>query len=281
VQVQDPVTTARNLLNDPASVGRYSNTQLISWLNDAVQEMVRDCEFPVSRLYTQTIANQQEYATPELILAPQRVYLAGQLLPRTSIDLLEGKQTQDFDQGLSGGYDAVTPVQTPGSGGPPGTVGMYSPTWNVTAPQTFPIANAQGAPAPGVGIYQYGQRPVYYWRGGSIGIVPAPAGVYDLVVEGVRVPSSYVNLTDAMTLPSNYRAGLAWKIVEYASFSNDGDRAGQQFVAATQKYEAVVRKLRSDRKQFEGDYQNGPKLFTYRRKYTKGNNKGGGWGYCE
>jgi len=181
MQTQDVITLARSYLNDPSSAGRWSDATLINFYNIASQEVIRDVEFPESRVTTTTVANQQEYATPELITV-YRVYLAGQLLTPTTLQVLEGHQSMDYDQNALSGYP-VTTTQTPGSGGPPGTTGPYSPSWNVTPPAAYPVANAFGPPVADAQMWGPNQRPRYYFRGGSIGIVPAPAGVYDLVLD--------------------------------------------------------------------------------------------------
>lgn len=277
MQTQDVVTLSRSLLNDPASTGRWSDATLINFYNVASQEVIRDVEFPESRITGVTVANQQEYPTPELI-AVYRVYVAGQLLVPTTLQVLEGHQSMDYDQHALSGFPG-TATQTPGSGGPPGTTGPYSPSWNVTPPVAYPFANSWGAPVPDAQIWAPGQRPRYYFRGGSIGLVPAPAGVYDIVIECLRVPSQSLNLTDASIFPSNFKQALAWKVCELAKFSDDGDRASESRNYATQRYEACVRKLRADRKRYDGDAPRGPKMFTYRRSYQKGVNKAGGWIY--
>jgi hypothetical protein len=124
-------------------------------------------------------------------------------------------------------------------------------------------------------MWAAGQRPRWYFKGGSLGIIPAPAGVYTLVIYCLTVPPDAANLTDATLFPNNFRQALAWKICELAKFSDDGDRAAEQRTYAAGKYESEMRKLRANRKQYDGDQPRMPKLNTYRRGRQIGNNRQG------
>lgn len=273
MQVQNCTALARILLDDPSSNGRWSDAAMIGFYNEAQQNILRDVEFPPSYLTTQTVTNQQEYSTPELVKV-YTVYLAGQILVPTTLAAVEGHQTQDYDQGLDSGIPQPA-TQTPGSGGPAGTQGGYTPAWNVTPPSVYPVANSWGGPSPDAQMWAAGQRPRWYYRGGSLGIIPAPAGVYTLVIYALQVPPDAANLTDASPFPNNFRQAIAWKMCELAKFSDDGDRAAEGRTYAAQKYEFEMRKLRTNRKQYDGDQPRMPKPRTYRRGRQIGNNRQG------
>jgi hypothetical protein len=261
------------MLNDPSSSGRWSDATLISFYNQAASQLVRDVEFPQSRIIGQTIMNQQEYPLPEFIRII-RVYVAGQLVVPTSLQVLEGHQIEVYDQGQGDGISQTVPAT--GSGGPPGVVPGFAPGWVVQSPASYPVSNSWGPPAPSSQVWFNGQRPRYYFRGGSIGLVPAPSGIVDIVIEGLRVPTPVINLTDAIPFPFNYGQALAWKVCELAKFSDDDDRAADQRNYAAQQYEIHMRRIRQINKSYDGDGPRRPNFRTYRGFYYKGNNRNAG-----
>src|SRR5271166_6927847 len=95
----DCVTRARQMLNDPSPTGRWSDSNLLGYLSESQQVLIRDVELPEGRIIITTVANQQEYSTPELIKV-YRVYMNGQLLVPADLQTLEGHQIQMYDQGL-------------------------------------------------------------------------------------------------------------------------------------------------------------------------------------
>lgn len=274
----DCITRARQLLNDPSNTGRWSDPTLLGYLSEAQQVLIRDVQFPESRIIVSTVADQQEYSTPELITV-YRVYMNGQLLVPQDLQSLEGHQIQLYDQGLSTG--AIEPgVQTPGSGGPANNQGSYTPAVWVEPPATYPVANNYGTPAPDAAPWTpiaSGGRPVYYWRGGFIGIVPAPAaGGYSLTIDCLIVPPDVTTLTQTMLFPNNMRMALVWKLIEYAKFSDDDTDAARQAQYASQSYEKEMRKLRINRRSYDGDSKRMPKFLTQRSFFQIGNNRNTG-----
>lgn len=266
--VRDVVSLARLFLNDPASAGRWSDASLISFTNEAGQEIIRDVEFPVSRIVFQTVANQQEYQTPELIYV-KTVYLAGQIIVPTELSAIEGHQTQEYDQG----FGTMPGMQTPGSGGPPGTEGMYTPAWNIQTPTAYPVANTDVIPAPDAAPWSNTQRPRWYYRSGYMGFIPAPAAAYTACIDALVVPPTLAALNDPLPFPSQFKRAMAWKVCEYAKFSNDTQADAEGRTYAAQQYERSMRKLRTDAKRYDGDQPRMPKMLTYRRFYYIGNNR--------
>jgi hypothetical protein len=247
---------------------------MLELLDEANQMVVRDLEFPMSRLVTVTVPNIQEYALPEIIFI-KRVYVAGQLIVPTTKQVLEGHQDESYDQGLGNAVPTPT-APIAGGGGPPGNTGMYSPAWTDQAPASYPVTNVWGSPAPDAQSWFMGQRPRYYLEGGVIGLVPSPLAEYALCIDCLRVPDQIVDLNQNLVLPSNFRLALAWQMVALARFADDNDRSTAAAQAAEQKYDAEIRKLRMDQKRRDGDQPRMPKFFTMRSKYQIGNNRNTG-----
>ena len=215
----DPVTLARQWLNDTAtgSGQRWSDATLIVFLNQAQWKLMRDVLFPSARMSIPTVPNQQEYQTGT-ILQTDSVYVNGQLAVPSDIPTLEGHQIGLYDQGLRGG----NPAPVPGSAAPPSTSGPYAPTWSSVTPQGYPVANWSGWPAPDSVPACTGQRPRYYFRGGFIGLVPAPANsppldtngnpIPNLVIDGVFLPPAIGSLADPMVFPNHFTEALGWSL---------------------------------------------------------------------
>ncbi len=246
---QDCVNFARILLATPGgSTTRWTDAQLITLTDRAVKFAVARVRFPETRLtIAATPAGQQEYAMPEMHEV-KRVYVNGQIcvLVYGSIDTLEGRQALVEDQTGSG-------VQAPGSGGPPGAGGMMQPSWVMQTPVSYPFINNWGVPAPIAQPWGAGSRPRAYLRGGSIGVVPAPGASSYLVVEGVRVPTTLQNLTDAVVVPDNFMDAIGWKMCEYAQMADDSAQSADQRNYAGQKAEMEIRYLRTWKRQYSLD----------------------------
>jgi hypothetical protein len=275
VLAQDVLNLFRELANDPSNKGRWSDTVLLSYLSEAAQEATRDTGFPQNRYVFSTVAGQQEYQLQFECLRYDRVYVAGQLIVPTSINTLEGRQIQMFDQGRQSG---VVPQQpSSGSGGPPGSVnGQLVPAWVDQSPEAYPFTGTgYGFPAPDAAPWTIGQRPRYYTRslGAVIGLVPAPLAIYTVTIDGLFVPPQITSTTQTLTYPAQFKRLLAWKMLELASYSDNGDRAQQQNQNAAAMYEKIMAKIRRDLSAQDAQ-QEGPKVLTYRSFYTKGNNRG-------
>jgi hypothetical protein len=267
VQVQDIVTFERQLINSVSgSTARFTDATLINFTDRATKWVISDILFPAARVTITTVPNQQGYSLPELYQI-DRVYLAGQILVPTTLPTLGGEQAMIYDQSATG-----TPIS--GSDAPPGAGGMQQPQWSVQAPVAYPYVNNWGTPAPSAQPWFPGQRPRYYLRGGLIGIVPAPANVADLVIEGVLVPPKVVNLTDTLVVPENFLEAIAWKAVSYCRFSEDADRAMAAQASAAQMANAEIRTLRTWKRTYTGE-DTGPKVTTYRRAYRIGERRNG------
>jgi hypothetical protein len=286
----EPITLAQSLLNDvpPAGGGtRFSNQTYLTWLDEVSKEIMRDVRFPAARISTGTVPNLQEYQLPEVIEI-WTVYVNGQIVVPSDLKVLEGHQTQNYDQGFLGGTNA----QTPGSGGPTGTSGTYTPKWNVQPPAAYPITNNGCWPAPDAQQWSSsGMRPRYYNRGGYIGLVPAPSnpppvvnGIPEnnLVIDCIMTPDTIASLTDQLWYPQIYKRALAMGVVMFGKFSDDSQSTKESRNYAQQDYQAQVGKLRMWAAGFKGDAAEGPKMETNRRFYEWGGFKnalGYGSGY--
>lgn len=215
----DIVNRTRYLLAEPDSSGRFSDAELTSHINASARDVSQQVRFPEIRLTATTTAGQQEYALTEDILAVKRIYIAGQPIVRTDITTLEGAQIGLYDQTAAG----------------------YKPQWSSAGVAAYPVASDQGFPAPIPLPYFAGMRPVWYERGGSIGFVPPPAGVYALIVEGVALAPDLVNLGDTSLFPRTYIDALAWGAIVYAMFA---DRNEQGYAWAQQGHERSMGTLR-------------------------------------
>lgn len=275
----EPITLARSLLNDVPPAGtRFSDQTLLNFEDTVSKEIMRDIRFPAARISTATIPNLQEYQLPE-VMEIWTVYVNGQIVVPSDLKTLEGHQTQRYDQGFLGGSNA----QTPGSGGPTGTAGTYTPKWNVQPPSPYPVTNNGTWPAPDAEQWSSsGMRPRYYNRGGYIGLVPAPSagapvvnGIpqNNLVIDCVTTPDTLLNVTDPLWFPEIYKPALAFGIVMYAKFSDDSQNTKESRNFAQQKYQEQVGKLRMWAAGFKGDAAEGPKYESNRPYYMRGGHR--------
>lgn len=274
VYASDVIGLARANLSDTQAQGRYSDASMLLWASRTVQELVRRLKFPEARVtYTNgTIAQQQEYQFPEMVRT-LRVYVAGQLLVPTDLQTLEGHQILLYDQGGNTG------VPNAGSGGPTGNAGTASPLWTTQSALAYPVLNALGYPSAGVQSWYQGRRPSYYWRGGYLGLVPAPiGGGYSLIVDGVALPPAIEADTDEISIPDSFVPTAACGVEVYALGSDRDDSSLQTRVNKAAEYEARIKELRAWVQRYNGDAPRGPKMFTLRSFYTRGSHRNRGLG---
>lgn len=222
MQASDVITDARTLLNEPNANGRFSDANMLSYLSIAVKEVTRELRFPDSRMWFSTTSGVQEYELQE-VLRIYRVYYAGELLPRTDIPTLEGYHIQLYDNTAQGAGP---------SGGIPG--GVPTLYYTPVAPQwsSAPITGAPSLNGGGTSFAQPysqpwypGRRPVYYLRGGNLGIVPPPGGSVPVAIDCVRQPAQISNDSQVLTLPDIAREALMFKVCLLAYQSDRGAEA--------------------------------------------------------
>jgi hypothetical protein len=229
---------------------------------------------PTAGLITQAIADA---ATGQIDLT---AVIAGPLgdLITLAVSVSGGATEQYVASGalLTGGA-------SDGNAGPPGPRGLGSPAWFSTPQVTTPIT----APflcgiSPTNQMFCQGQRPRFYRRGGSLGIVPAPQGGQTLVVDCVRVPNTLVNLTDTIIVPSNFKAAICWGAARLAWGANDSDRGQQQYETAARRYQTELSTLYTWMRQYGLDDPAplpGPQIRQFFQVGGFQNGEGTGYGY--
>ena len=285
----DVIFLARGNLDDTATASgqRFSDARMLNWLGEAQKRLIRDVLFPSGRMSIPTIANQQEYQCGT-ILRTDSVYLNGQLLVPVGdggIATLEGHQIQQYDQGAYGG----NPAPVSGSGLPASTLGPYAPSWGTLTPQGYPVQSFGGGwPTPDAApsyAQSTQQRPRYYFRSGYIGTVPAPATtppldangnpIPNLVIDGVFLPPALASTADPLIFPDHFSEALAWKICEFAKFSDETGKSAESRNYAQGNYRQAMMDLRMWVHTFKGDAADGPKVQTSRSFYLYPQRRGG------
>jgi hypothetical protein len=274
--VSDCIQIQRILLSTPSDgpggvQTRWPDSYLVPLTDRAVKAVVADVLFPESRIWFTSIAGQQQYQLPAMHEI-QRVYVNGQPIASTpgNIDTLEGIQSQLYNATGNG-------AEPPGSGGPPGGGGPMQPEWVVQTPVSYPYLNAWGSPAPGAQPYYPGQSPRYYFRGGYIGIVPAPIAVgAQITVEGVRIPNTLVSVNDTVVVPDNFMDAINLYVLWATSISNDSSTAQKNREMNRNDYDIEIRKLRTWARQYLRDNdQILPQTNMYRDYYREGGARSG------
>jgi hypothetical protein len=175
-----------------------------------------------------------------------------------------------------------------GSGGAPGTIGPFAPTWVIAQePLTYPVQNAWTRsirPSAEPWGYSTAQPPRYYWRGGKIAIVPnvANPGVV-IAMDCVRSPDLVTVPNQIMTSPYEWLAAIAADVLRQA-YMGDGD---SKHVALAQmwesSYQAYEKEILLWRGTFEGESPGTYKMQTERVRLGLGSHRrgrrrgGGGW----
>lgn len=244
----DELSRVRYALAEPDSTGRFSDAELTSHINAARRDISLAVRFPEIRLTANTVGGQQEYALTEDILDVKRVYVAGQPVPRTDIATMEGAQIGLYDM----------------------TGTAFTPQWQSQAAAAYPVSADAGYPAPTAMPYYAGQRPMFYHRGGNIGLVPAPSGVVPMIVDGIALAPDLANPTDTDVFPRYYIDAICWKATEFALFA---DRDPQAYQYAVSQAERAMGALRDQMTQFKGS--SGFKPLTYRSIFDPAGYSGG------
>lgn len=272
MQVSDVVTFVRTLLDESNSAGRWSDAELIQFVDRSAKMLVRDMKWTESRFVFNTVATVQEYALNEVITI-LRVYVGGQELTRTDIPSLEGYSIQLYDQTANG--------SGPGGLINPGEASVLlvcsvAPQWTSQVAETYPIQNSQlGYPAPYATPWYPGRRPAWYMRGGNLGFVPPPAGVIAVVVDCVRQPSTLTQLTTVMSLPDITLDALAWKTCYFCYFSDRNSESKQLRDDAALNYKMSLADIRTWRRTYDGSGPKGIKLLEERGFFQRGGHRVG------
>lgn len=249
---------------DTSGSGRWTDTQLLQFIDRANKEVVDATQFPDSRVIQSTIANQQLYQFP-LMLSVRAIYVDGQLIVPSDLNTLEGVQINYYDNTTTG---QTTPVT--GGDFPIGTTGTAGPQWAVITPLSYPSTNGQWVtPAPDASPSNAYQRPRFYWRGGYLGLVPAPSNVATIELDGVRQPDTITGSTQLLTTPDNYMDALMWGAgyrALLAEHSKEADASAQIWKG---EYRDKLRQLLRWRGFNDGEQRNGPKPQVLRAGYSR------------
>jgi hypothetical protein len=194
---------------------------------------------------TGIISYVQEYQVFEQLIT-NAVYCAGKLLTPSSPAIMEGWNNGLWEQS-SGPFPGNPPfpppgsppipgnVPFPGSGAVPGTVGGGNPDWENISPRVFPTQTGlEHAIKPTVQPVQCGfgqQAERYYWRDcGTIGIIPQPANLCQVVIYGVCLPPPITSTATSLIVPRSYEM----YVVRYAEWltrsSENTTNPGQQLL---------------------------------------------------
>lgn len=262
------VASLAQLWSGEQNVGQtWTPSQWLQAVDRAQKTLVRDLKWPPSRFLFTSTPQVQEYQLQEVLLI-LRVYVNGQILPRTSIPQLEGEQLQVDDQSgnVGGPSGLVSPIAPPVVAG-----GQYTPAWTSAPPANYPASNnfLYGTTL-SASPWFTGQRPMYYTRGGNVGLVPAPLTAVPVVCDVVRQPVPLQAMTDDMVLPDICADAMAWDACEqfyYSVRDQSGSSDNRNF--AHEKRMEAMQKCKDWRKTYEGGIQ-GPIPLTYRTYYRKG-----------
>lgn len=163
-----------------------------------------------------------------------------------------------------------------GSGGAPGTVGPFAPTWVIAQePLNYPVQNCwTNSIRPDAAPWgcSTNQPPRYYWRGGKIAIVPNTdtSGV-TIAVDCVRSPDVITVPNQIMTSPYEWLACIAADVLRQA-YMGDGDskhvQLAQMWEASYKEYEKEILLWRGT---FEGEAAGGYRLQTQKFRMGLGN----------
>ncbi len=271
------ISLARYNLSDSVTQGRFSDAAMLLWTQMVQNRMTRRILFPEARITFSTTGYVQEYAGLPEILRTLRVYINGQLIVPTDLQTLEGHQIQLYDQSGQSG----APVAQ--GGGPPNNFGTASPAWTTQMAMNYPVVQELGYPAPDAVPWHAGQRPRFYFRGGVIGFVPMPLGVFTVCIDCVLEPVPITSDSQVLNMPDSWVETAAWGVTSMALFSDRDSPSGGGKARddAKAEFENGIKELMADRKRYSGDAPRGPKLLTQRSFYAQGSRRyyGGGGSY--
>lgn len=224
------INQTRILLDEPDPTDRWSDANLTALINQSQLAVALELtSFPEATYYYTggTIPGQQEYQLPAII-SVLRVYIAGQPIVPTSIAKMEGAQIELFDQ----------------------TAANFQTQWRSQPEESYPVANAElGFPSSSMMPWNQAQRPKFYLRGGSLGIVPTPSSNSLFQIDVVPTPPRLVSDSTAggqnsqqSIYPYKFLDAIVWKTAEQCYYS---DKNLQQSQVARQNFELELGKLRS------------------------------------
>lgn len=224
LQLQDILTTARYLVDEPSPQGRFADAEMINYVNMATIQTMLKVEWPEATYWwiTDGVQGGQylELQLPEMY-SVQRVYVAGQLAVPTDIPTLEGDQIGEYQQ-----YGST-----------------MSPAWTQAPFTGYPVANFQSSPAFASLPYFQGQRPGFYFRGGALGLVPPPTSGVKVSIDVFPAPNVLAQYTDYTFFPQMFKEALAYKTLQYAYFADQTDEGNSRSTQAAKGFEMQMTEI--------------------------------------
>ena len=253
----DIVNYARFLLTEPNSTGRFSDSALITCVNVANSQVMLDLQWPEATL-TLTTTTAQEYALPPL-LQIERAYMNGQPLIPTTLSRLEGVSLNMYDQSTN----------------------VNSPQWTIAPASTYPVQNTgSGYPtSAGNTPYSANQRPVYYLRGGYIGVVPAPVAGQTFTLNITPIPATSTALGDTSLFPIHFLRALGAHVTMQCYEADEPLEVSTSAEAWGQRYQKEVGKLQTWKDKMLLNLDKSPQFVTYRSYYASPVPNTSGWGW--
>ena len=239
----------RVITSEPDVTGRWSLQDSATLINQARYSISAELDWPQGTITTTTIASQMEYTLPT-ITKILRVYVAGQLIVPTTIPNLQGDQIEFYDQ----------------------TGTNNAPQWNTQVASAYPVTGTSfGSPYPSSLPFVQGARPQWYQRGGNLGLVPPPAGVYTLSIDIVPRPSALANLTDIDNCYDEFFKEAICQGAAMRALQSDRDQDAR--MAAADAYRTQMKLLKSWVEDMTAGAPRGPMPVVYRGFYqNNGNN---------
>jgi hypothetical protein len=238
---------------DEASTKRFTAADVAQLATRAQNQLAFEVDFPQATLNIPLVPGQQEYQLVDLMKI-LRVYTAiynadnvnfpymfKHELIGTDLSTLNGEILETYS---SARWDAInssasfTPTGPPFGGPGCRTSGQPYPTKLPWQFDGFQGTNGSN----GVGNYHH-QRPMYYLRGGYIGVVPVPITTTPatyLMMDYTPAPPALVNTPDNSIFPDIFLEAISWKMIEYASYS---DHNSAQMQAAQMYENEITKKL--------------------------------------
>lgn len=236
---------------DEASTKRFTAADVANLATRAQNQLAFEVDFPQATLNITLVPGQQEYQLIDLMKIMRAYtaiynadnanfpYMFKHELIGTDIYTLEGDIIETYNNAR---FDAKNTNASftlgPGDHSHHGSRQPY--------PTKLPWENhghtgANGSN--GAGHHHHHQRPMYYLRGGYIGVVPVPIlttpATY-LMIDYIPAPPALVNSPDNSIYPDIFLEAITWKMVEFASYS---DHNSAQMQAAQMYENEITKKL--------------------------------------
>lgn len=238
----------RLLTSEPDATGRWSSTDVATLINQSRYSISAELDWPQGNITSSTVAGQMEYTLPT-VTKILRVYVGGQIIIPTSIPSLQGDQIEFYDQ----------------------TAANNAPQWNSQNATVYPVTGTSFAgPYPSTLPFVQGARPQWYQRGGNLGLVPPPAGIYTISIDIVPRPAALAALTDVDNCYDEFFKEAICQGAVMRALQADKDQ--QSRMAAAQARAEEMKRLKSWVEDMTAGAPRGPMPVVYRGFYQNNGN---------